>query len=85
MPVVDLRDGVELPAARSRAETRILVLRRDAGWVGAIVDYGARSRRPFGAQLRSRHPGLFRGLAAEFMSGIGVRGMMAVVLPSIAC
>jgi purine-binding chemotaxis protein CheW len=69
IPVVDLRRRVELPAAERQAETRILVLQTDAGWIGAIVDAVLEVAAVPPSSI-SPPPALFRGLAAEFMKGI---------------
>jgi purine-binding chemotaxis protein CheW len=69
IPVVDLRRRVELPATERQAETRILVLQTDAGWIGAIVD-AVLEVAAVPPSMISAPPALFRGLSAEFMKGI---------------
>jgi len=69
IPVIDLRRRIELPVIDRGAETRILVLQTDAGWIGAIVD-SVLEVAAIPASFISPPPPLFRGLAAEFLRGI---------------
>jgi purine-binding chemotaxis protein CheW len=80
MPVVDLRQRVELTDLAVTPETRILVLATSAGPVGAVVDAVlAVTSVPAGSI--SAPPPLFRGLAAEFVRGIAkLDDRLAVIL-----
>lgn len=80
MPVVDLRQRVELPDLAVTAETRILVLGTTAGPVGAVVD-AVLAVTSVPTTSISAPPPLFRGLAAEFVRGIAKLGdRLAVIL-----
>jgi purine-binding chemotaxis protein CheW len=80
MPVVDLRQRVELPDLAVTAQTRILVLGTTAGPVGAVVD-AVLAVTSVPTTSISAPPPLFRGLAAEFVRGIAKLGdRLAVIL-----
>ena len=80
IPVVDMRRRIELAEASITPETRILVLNTSGGWVGAIVDAVHEVSSTSGGGIAPPPP-LFRGLAAEFILGIGrVRDQLVVVL-----
>lgn len=80
VPIVDLRRRVELSDDSITPETRILVLNTATGYVGVIVDM-VHEVAMIPAASVSPPPPLFRGLAAEFISGIAkVRDELVVVL-----
>lgn len=80
VPIVDLRRRVELSDDSITPETRILVLNTATGYVGVIVDM-VHEVAMISAASVSPPPALFRGLAAEFISGIAkVRDQLVVVL-----
>jgi len=80
MPVVDLRQRVELPDTAITAETRILVFLTSGGPVGAIVD-AVLAVMAVPATAVSAPPPLFRGLSAEFVRGVArVGDRLAVIL-----
>jgi|SRR6185437_15394372 len=80
IPVVDLRQRVELPDLAVTPETRILVLTTGAGPVGAVVD-AVLAVTSVPAVAISEPPPLFRGLAAEFVRGIAkLDDRLAVIL-----
>jgi purine-binding chemotaxis protein CheW len=69
LPVVNLRRRFQLPGAAATNETRILVLKGDDEWVGAVVD-AVLEVASFDESQLSPPPALFRGLAAEYLRGI---------------
>ncbi len=69
LPVVSLRRRFQLPWADPTSETRILVLKSGAEWVGMVVDAVLEVTSFTDAQL-SPPPSLFRGLAGEYLRGI---------------
>jgi purine-binding chemotaxis protein CheW len=83
VPVLDLRKRFELPAAAVTASTRILVFTVEANWVAAVVDAVVEVTALSSREL-SAPPPLFRGLAAEYLSGIARRGDQLVVYLNVA-
>ena len=80
IPVVDMRRRIELAEASITPETRILVLTTSDGWVGVIVD-AVHEVAFTAAGSVAPPPPLFRGLSAEFVSGIArVNDQLVVVL-----
>jgi len=78
IPVVDLRKrfNVEAPV---KEETRVIVVEWDAGRVGVIVDAVAEVLRVPAAEV-TPPPGIVRGLAAEYISGIVSKNGKTVVV-----
>ena len=80
IPVVDLRRRIGVPAGDATADTRIIVLTTTDGWIGAIVD-AVHEVAAVPSSAVAAPPPLFRGLSAEFVSGIAkVREQLVVVL-----
>lgn len=80
IPVVDLRRRISVSASDATADTRIVVLSTTDGWIGAIVD-AVHEVASVPSSAVSAPPALFRGLSAEFVSGIAkVREQLVVVL-----
>jgi len=80
IPVVDMRRRIELSDSSITPETRTLVLTTTDGWVGAVVD-AVHEVAVVPTSAVSAPPKMFRGLAAEFVSGIAkVREQLVVVL-----
>lgn len=80
IPVVDMRRRIGLPATDATPDTRILVLTTTEGWIGAVVD-AVHEVASIASTTVSAPPPLFRGLAAEFVSGIAkIRDRLVVVL-----
>ncbi len=69
LPVVDLRRRFQLPVVAPTPDTRILVLRFGAEWVGVVVD-AVLEVTSVDEALLSPPPALFRGLAGEYLRGI---------------
>lgn len=69
VPVINLRRRFQMPGAPPTGDTRILVLKTGAEWVGAVVD-AVLEVTAFDEALLSPPPALFRGLAAEYLRGI---------------
>jgi len=80
IPVVDLRRRIGVPATDATPETRILALTTADGWIGAVVD-AVHEVAAVASSAVSAPPPLFRGLSAEFVSGIAkVHEQLVVVL-----
>ncbi len=69
LPVVNLRRRFQLPPAPPTSETRILVLKTQQEWVGAVAD-AVQEVTSFDESMMSPPPVLFRGLAGEYLRGI---------------
>jgi purine-binding chemotaxis protein CheW len=79
IPVVDMRQRIELPDTTITAETRLLVFFTTGGWIGAIVDAVAEVAVLPTANV-SPPPALFNGLPAQFMRGIARMGEQVVIV-----
>lgn len=80
IPVVDMRRRIELADRSITPDTRILVLATPEGWVGAVVD-AVHEVASIAASNVSPPPALFRGVKAEFITGVAkVRDQLVVVL-----
>jgi purine-binding chemotaxis protein CheW len=79
IPVVDMRQRIELPDATITPETRLLVFFTTNGWIGAIVDSVAEVAVLPTANV-SPPPALFHGLPAQVMRGIAKLGEQVVVV-----
>lgn len=80
IPVVDMRRRIGLPVTDVTPDTRIVVLTTTEGWIGAIVD-AVHEVASVPSTTVSAPPPLFRGLSAEFVSGIAkVHDQLVVVL-----
>jgi purine-binding chemotaxis protein CheW len=69
LPVINLRARFGMTVPPPRAETRILVLNAGGEWIGAIVD-SVLEVAGFEPEQLSAPPPFFRGLAAEYLTGI---------------
>lgn len=80
IPVVDMRRRIELADTSITPETRTLVFNTMDGWVAAVVDAVHEVAAVPSAAITPPPP-MFRGLSAEFVSGIAkVRDQLVVVL-----
>lgn len=80
IPVVDMRRRIEIADRSITPDTRILVLTTTGGWVGAIVD-AVHEVATVPAANVSPPPALFRGVKAEFITGVAkVHEQLVVVL-----
>jgi len=79
IPVVDMRQRIELPDATITPETRLLVFFTTNGWIGAIVDSVSEVAVLPAANV-TPPPALFHGLPAQFMRGIAKVGEHVVVV-----
>ncbi|HEU4632242.1 MAG TPA: chemotaxis protein CheW [Gemmatimonadaceae bacterium] len=82
LPVVDLRQRFELPAAPPGVERRVLVAGSGAEAVGLVVDR-VLEVAPVGGALDPA-PALFRGLAREYLHGILRRDDGLVIVLDLA-
>lgn len=78
MPVVDLRKRLGLPATVDD-DTRIVVVTVSGEGVGVIVDQ-VREVMRVDAGVISAPPGMIRGLAAEFITGVATVGERVLLL-----
>ena len=78
VPVVDLRKRLSAPAPL-RDDTRVIVLEWDKGKIGIVVDTVTEVML-VGASEVTAPPSIVRGLAAEYISGLVVRGERTVVV-----
>lgn len=78
VPVIDLRRRFGLPVTDARQQTRILVFELDSGWVGARVD-AVLEVAPLDPSTISEPPPVFRGLSAEYISGLLRRGDRLII------
>ncbi|HVZ79090.1 MAG TPA: chemotaxis protein CheW [Gemmatimonadaceae bacterium] len=79
VPVVNLRRRFGLAAVPVQPQTRILVLKSGAEWVGVVVD-AVVEVTSFDATQLSPPPSLFRGLAGEYLKGIVRRSDRLLIL-----
>jgi len=78
VPIVDLRKRLSVPAPL-RDETRIIVLEWDGGRIGVIVDAVTEVMQvPVGDVAPP--PGIVRGLAAEYITGLVGRGGKTIIV-----
>ena len=79
VPIVDLRKRLSVPAPL-REDTRIIVLEWDGGRIGVVVDAVTEVMQvPVGDVAAP--PGIVRGLAAEYITGlVGREGKTVIVL-----
>ena len=80
VPVVDLRKRLEV-AAELTEETRIVILEWEQGKVGVVVDAVLEVLRVEADEV-SAPPGIVKGLAAEYVSGLVTREEDTLVLLS---
>lgn len=78
VPVVDLRKRLSAPAAL-RDETRVVILEWDGAKVGIVVDTVTEVLQ-VGAEAITPPPAIVRGLAAEYITGLVVRGERTVIV-----
>lgn len=78
VPVVDLRKRLSAPAPL-RDDTRVIVLEWDKGKIGIVVDTVTEVML-VGASEVTAPPSIVRGLAAEYISGLVVRGERTVIV-----
>ena len=78
VPVVDLRKRLSAPAPL-RDDTRVIVLEWDKGKIGIVVDTVTEVML-VGANEVTAPPSIVRGLAAEYITGLVVRGERTVVV-----
>jgi purine-binding chemotaxis protein CheW len=80
VPVIDLRKRMELPAAPPSADARFLIALIDHERVALIVDAVVEVAHLRGDEL-SEPPAFFRGVAAEYLQGLGkVKDRVVIVL-----
>lgn len=78
IPVVDLRKRLSVPAPL-REETRTMLLEVDRDRIGVVVD-GVTEVLQVPADAVTAPPAFVRGLAAEYISGLVVRGERTVIV-----
>lgn len=78
VPVIDLRKRLSV-AAPVREETRVVVVQHEGGRIGAVVDDVAEVLQVSADEV-TPPPGIVRGLAAEYITGIVVQGARTVVV-----
>ncbi len=78
VPVIDLRTRFGLLRAEPRQQTRILVFELESGWVGATVD-AVLEVAPLDPAQVAEPPAVFRGLSAEYISGLVRRGDRLII------
>lgn len=83
LPVIDLRKRMELTPAEPTAETRYLVALIDEERVALLVDAVVEVVHLRGDQL-SDPPQFFRGVAAEYLHGLGRAGDRVVIVLRLA-
>ena len=78
IPLIDLRKrlGVEAPL---RDDTRTIILEWDGGKIGVVVDAVTEVLEVPAAQV-APPPGLVRGLAAEYITGLVVRDGRTIIV-----
>lgn len=69
VPVINLRRRFQMAPVAPTTDTRILILKADTEWVGAVVD-AVLEVTAFDEAMLSPPPALFRGLAGEYLRGI---------------
>ena len=80
IPVIDLRKRMEIEAGQATADTRYMVVLIDDERVALLVDAVVEVVHLRGEEL-SAPPGFFRGVAAEYLRGLGkVRERVVIVL-----
>ena len=78
VPVVDLRKRLSAPAPL-RDDTRIVVLEWDKGRIGIVVDTVTEVMLAGAAEVTAPPP-IVRGLAADYITGLVVRGERTVIV-----
>lgn len=78
VPMVDLRKRLSAPAPL-RDDTRIVILEWDGAKIGIVVD-AVTEVLQVGAEEVTPPPALVRGLAAEYITGLVVRGERTVIV-----
>lgn len=78
VPVVDLRKRLSAPAPL-RDDTRVIVLEWDKGKIGIVVDTVTEVMLVSASEVTAP-PSIVRGLAAEYISGLVVRGERTVIV-----
>ncbi|HTR20603.1 MAG TPA: chemotaxis protein CheW [Gemmatimonadales bacterium] len=78
VPVVDLRKRLSVPAPL-RDDTRIIVLEWDGGRIGVVVDAVTEVMQVPAGDV-APPPGIVRGLAAEYITGLVGRGGKTVIV-----
>jgi len=78
IPVIDLRKRLSVPAPL-REETRTMLLEVDRDRIGVVVD-GVTEVLQVPADAVTAPPPFVRGLAAEYVSGLVVRGDRTVIV-----
>ena len=83
VPLINLRNRFELPAAPPGPETRILICNAGGEWIGGVVD-AVLDVAPLEAGKLAPPPPMFRGLAGEYLMGIVRRGERLVVFLDVS-
>jgi len=78
IPVIDLRKRLTVPAPL-REETRTVLLEVDGDRIGVVVD-SVTEVLQVAAETVAPPPGVVRGLAAEYIAGLVVRGDRTVIV-----
>jgi len=78
IPVIDLRKRLSV-AAPLKDETRIIVLEWDNGKIGVVVD-AVTEVMQIGAAQVAPPPGIVKGLAAEYISGLVGRESRTIIV-----
>jgi purine-binding chemotaxis protein CheW len=79
LPVIDLRKRMEISQAPPTADTRYLVVVIDGERVALLVDAVVEVAHLRGEEL-AEPPALFRGVAAEYLHGLGKVGERVVIV-----
>lgn len=78
VPLIDLRKRLSAPAPL-REETRTIILEWDGGRIGVVVDAVLEVLQVAAAEV-APPPGLVKGLAAEYITGLVVKGKRTIVV-----
>ena len=82
VPLVDLRKRLGVPAPH-REETRILILELEGGKLGVVVD-AVTEVLQVAAEAITSPPGIVRGLAAEYITGLVVKDGRTIIVLNAA-
>lgn len=78
VPLIDLRKRLSAPAPL-REETRTIILEWDGGKIGVVVDAVTEVLQVAPTEI-SPPPGIVKGLAAEYITGLVVKDKRTIVL-----
>jgi purine-binding chemotaxis protein CheW len=81
VPVIDLRKRLGVPAPL-REDTRTMILEWDGSRIGLVVDGVTEVLQVPAAEVAAPPP-IVRGLAAEYISGLVVRGERTVIVLNV--